>query len=96
MEKRVIQQSLFLKIEIEDNIMTEKKKIIITRKAYSYECGDGCCSEYGWTWYVDKEEVHSSPCEHNALQAILDHLGFDAEIHFCGVDDDLDDPSCTL
>ena len=88
MEKRVIQQSLFLKIEIEDSIMTEKKKIIITRKSYSHE--------YGWTWYVDKEEVHSSPCEHNALQAILDHLGFDAEIHFCGVDDDLDDPGCTL
>jgi len=76
--------------------MTEKKKIIITRKSYDYECGDGCCSEYGWTWYVDGEEVHSSSCEHNALIDILDRLGFDATINFCGEDDDLDDPHSSL
>ena len=74
----------------------EKKKVTITRKSYDYECGDGCCSEYGQTWYVDGEEVHSSPCEHSALIAILDHLGFDATIHFCGEDDELDDPYATL
>ena len=74
--------------------MDKKKKVVITRKNYNYECGEpGCCSEYGWTWYVDGTEVHSSPCEHNALIAILDHLGFDAAIHFCGEDDELDDPS---
>jgi hypothetical protein len=74
----------------------EKKKIIITKKSYDYSCGDGCCSEYGWTWYVDGVEVHRSPCELNALQAILDHLGFDATIHLCGEEDDLDDPYATL
>lgn len=73
-----------------------KKKIIITKKRYSYECGDGCCSEIGYDWYVDGVEVHSSPCEDNALQAVLNHLGFDAAIHFCAEDDELDDPSATL
>jgi hypothetical protein len=76
--------------------MNKKKKIIITKKSYDYSCGDGCCSEYGWTWYVDGVEVHSSPCEHNALKAILDHLGFDATIYFCGEDDELDDPYMSL
>jgi hypothetical protein len=76
--------------------MSDLKKIIITKKTYDYACSDGCCSEWGWTWYVDGVEVHSSPCEDNALQAILKHLGFDAEIHFCGVDDDLDDPCASL
>lgn len=77
--------------------MTDKKKIIITRESYSYECGEpGCCSEYGWTWYVDGENVHSSPCEHNALIAILKHLGFDATINFCNEDDGIDDPYMSL
>jgi hypothetical protein len=79
-----------------NKIMTDKKKIIITRKSYDYTCGDGCCSEYGWTWYVDGENVHSSPCEHNALVAILDHLGFDATINFCNEEDGLDDPYMSL
>ena len=76
--------------------MTEKKKIIITRQSYDYTCGDGCCSEYGHTWYVDGEEVHSSPCEHNALIAILGHLGFEATINFCNEEDGLDDPYMSL
>jgi hypothetical protein len=75
---------------------TELKKIIITKKRYDYECGDGCCSELGNTWYVDGVEVHSSPCEDNALKALLKHLGFDATIHFCEEDDDLDDPYASL
>ena len=60
------------------------------------ECGDGCCSEYGWTWYVDGTEVHSSPCNDNALLAILEHFGIDAEIGFCSKDDDIDDHSSIL
>lgn len=76
--------------------MSEKKKIIITRESYSWECGDHCCSEQGHTWYVDGENVHSSPCEHNALIAILNHLGFDATINFCNEEDGLDDPYMSL
>jgi hypothetical protein len=76
--------------------MTDKKKIIITRESYSWECGDYCCSEQGHTWYVDGENVHSSPCEHNALVAILNHLGFDATINFCNEEDGLDDPYMSL
>ena len=76
--------------------MSDKKKVIITRESYSYECGDRCCSEQGHTWYVDGENVHSSPCEHNALIAILKHLGFDATINFCNEEDGLDDPYMSL
>jgi proline dehydrogenase len=74
----------------------ETKKHIIIKKRYDYECGDHCCFEMGYDWYVDGKEVHSSPCEDNALLAILKHFGIDAQIDFCGEDDPLDDPQCTL
>jgi hypothetical protein len=72
------------------------KKITISKVSYDYTCGDGCCSEYGHTWYVDGEQVHSSPCDDNALKAILAHLGFDATIDFCNEKDGIDDPDCSL
>ena len=74
----------------------ETKKHIIIRKPYTYECGDHCCFDMGHDWYVDGISVHSSSCEHNALLAILEHFGIDAQIDFCGEDDPLDDPQCTL
>lgn len=52
----------------------------IAMKHYSYECGDGCCSEFGYDYYVDGKLVHSSPCEDNAWLAILAELGIKAEI----------------
>jgi len=55
-------------------------KVKISKRPYSYECGDGCCTEWGETWYVDGEEIASGPCEDNLLQRILERLGFDAEI----------------
>ena len=56
------------------------KKIKITIKDYSWSCGEGCCDEAGKEFYVDDEFVHRSPCEDNAWQAVLKHLGFDANI----------------
>lgn len=56
------------------------KKIAITIKPYSYECGDGCCSEYGEIISVNGEEVASGPCEHNRLISLLQHLGYDASL----------------
>ena len=44
-------------------------------KSYSYECGDGCCSEYGHEYYVDGKFVHSSPCEDSGWLAVLSALG---------------------
>jgi len=71
-------------------------KNIITKKRYDYTCGNGCCSEMGHDWYINGQQIHSSPCEDNALLAILKHFGIDAQIDFCSEDDDLDDPVATL
>jgi len=54
------------------------KNIKLSKRPYSYECGDGCCTEWGETWYVDG--VEAWPCEDNRLQQLLKHIGFDAEI----------------
>lgn len=56
------------------------KQIKLSMRPYSYECGDGCCSEDGETWFVDGEEVASGPCDANRLQQLLKHLGYDARI----------------
>ena len=64
-------------------------------KSYSYECGDGCCSEFGYEYYVDGEFVHRSPCEDSGWLAVLSALGIQAEIvnlssddgeEVCGID----------
>jgi hypothetical protein len=52
----------------------------IAVKHYSYECGDGCCSEFGYEYYVDGKFVHRSPCEHSGWLAVLAELGIKAEI----------------
>jgi hypothetical protein len=49
-------------------------------KNYEYECGEGCCSEWGKEWYVDGEFVHRSPCEDNGWMAVLKKLGIDAKL----------------
>lgn len=55
-----------------------KRKIV--KKDYIYECGDGCCTELGFEWYVDGEFVYRGSCEDNGLLAILEHLGIEAEL----------------
>lgn len=62
------------------------KKIKITRQSYDYECGDGCCTEFGYKWYVDGKGVHSSPCEDSGWLSVLKHLGIEAEL--VGEDED--------
>ena len=57
-----------------------KTPIKLSKRPYYYECGDGCCTEWGETWYVDGVDVCSGPCENNRLQQLLCHLGFDARI----------------
>lgn len=60
------------------SLLSMKHKIV--QKDYSYECGDGCCSEWGKEWYVDGEFVHRSPCEDNGWLAVLAHLGIEVEL----------------
>ena len=60
--------------------MTMSKIYKIARKPYSYECGDGCCSEYGEKWYVDGREVIASACENTNMLAVLAAVGIKANI----------------
>ena len=57
-----------------------KRKIKVSKKRYEHTCGDGCCSDYGETWYLDGKEVCSSPCEDNNLLSLLAALDIEAEI----------------
>lgn len=68
-------------------------KHVIKIKPYTYECGDGCCDEYGHEWYVDGEFVHRSPCDDNGWLAVLSHLKVQAEVVW--QDEDGDDV-CSL
>jgi len=78
------------------NTSKTRYKNIITKKRYDYTCGDGCCTEMGYTWYVNGKEIHSSPCGDNALLALLDYFGVSAQIDFCDEDSDFDGPVATL
>ncbi len=57
-----------------------KTSIKLSKRPYYYQCGDGCCTEWGEIWYVNGVEVCSGPCDDNRLQQLLDHLGYDARI----------------
>jgi len=79
-----------------------KHKIAV--KPFFYECGDGCCSEYGHEYYVNGEFVHRSSCEHNGWLAVLTALGIQAEIvnldidtgeEVCGIDNFVGNPEET-
>ncbi len=61
----------------------------ISKKYYEYECGDGCCDECGFEWYLDGEFVHRSPCDDNGWLAVLKKLGIDATL--VGLDKDGED-----
>lgn len=52
----------------------------ISKRQYTYVCGDGCCDEEGSEWYVNGELVHRSPCEDNGWLAVLEHLGIEVEV----------------
>ena len=52
----------------------------ISRQAYSYECGDGCCSEHGEKWFVNGKEVSASACETTNMLAVLAAVGVRANI----------------
>ena len=55
-------------------------KYKITTKHYSYECGDGCCTEYGFDYYVDGKFVIRTPSEDAGWMAVIRELGIDATL----------------
>lgn len=52
----------------------------ITIKHYSYECGEGCCTEYGYDYYVDGKFVIRTPSEDAGWMAVIRELGIDATL----------------
>lgn len=55
-------------------------KYKIIKKDYIHECGDGCCTEFGYEWYVNGEFVLRGPCEDSGWLAVLHHLGIEVEL----------------
>ena len=59
--------------------MKEKLKIIL--EEYDYECGDGCCSDYGTKVFVNGVEMpYRNQDTETILTQILEHLGYTVEI----------------
>ena len=59
-------------------------KHIIRLEDYDYECGDGCCSEWGTRLYFN-DELITEHAEHDfdedLFRAIFKAIGHEVEIH---------------
>ena len=53
------------------------KEVNIEVKDYVWDCGDGCCTNYGTIVIVDGQElkIHTQDIE-IILQSVLEHLGY--------------------
>jgi len=58
---------MVLKIEIED---------------WDYECGDGCCHEWGAIVTVNGVELKTTGLANEMLQTVLEHLGYEVDIDY--------------
>lgn len=57
------------------------EKIKIEFEHYDYECGDGCCYEYGVITKVNGEELEfRNEDTETIVRGILEKLGFEVEI----------------
>ena len=61
--------------------MTKEEKIKIELLEYTYDCADGCCTNYGTITKINGVELecHNQDTE-TILREILEHLGYDVEI----------------
>ena len=94
-EFETVRQILFARFAEEEKLNEELAQVLvehfqsknkITKQSYIDECGDGCCTEFGYKWKVNGEEVHTSPCEDSGWLKVLEHFGINAEL--IGVDED--------
>lgn len=53
---------------------------VIHTKDYTYECGDGCCSEDGVEVFVGEEHICSVPSLEYAIEELLEHFGIDVRV----------------
>lgn len=57
------------------------KKVKINFKEYMYQCGDGCCTEYGTITTVNGEELEFRNEDTSTIvKGILEKLGYEVEI----------------
>ena len=58
-----------------------KKKIKIDLIDWTYDCGDGCCTNYGTTTKVNGVEMDLiNQDTATILEEVLTHLGYDVEV----------------
>ena len=58
-----------------------KEKIKIELDEWMYECGDGCCTNYGTTTKVNGVEMElQNQDTATIVEQILQHLGYEVEI----------------
>ncbi|HWL22285.1 MAG TPA: hypothetical protein VNR38_00795 [Ureibacillus sp.] len=59
-----------------------KKKLKVTFEEWDYECGDGCCYEWGRAVYIDGEHIHNHADSDQAIIEVLQHLGYEVEVEY--------------
>jgi len=59
------------------------KKVVISFEDYSYECGDGCCTNYGTIIRVNGNELpfHNQDI-YIQIEQILTFLGYEVELEY--------------
>jgi hypothetical protein len=58
-----------------------KPKLNIQLDEWMYNCGDGCCTNYGTTVKVNGESMPLNNQDTGTiLQQVLEHLGYEVEI----------------
>jgi hypothetical protein len=59
----------------------QKKKQVIILDEFSYECADGCCSDYGTRTSVNGVELpFYNQDAGTILEQVLTHLGYEVEV----------------
>ena len=58
--------------------------LIIELEDWNHTCGDGCCYTYGTDIYLNGEKLDEQYAGEsiNALKAVLEKLGYKAEINY--------------
>ena len=64
-----------------EQISADKGKLNISLTEYTYECGDGCCTNFGTVTTVNGVDLtcHNQDTE-TILRQVLEHLGYEVEI----------------
>lgn len=69
--------------------MLGKQKITLATQDWHWQCGDGCCDEYGQRLFVDGKQLDADIYmnAHDAIEKVLIHLGYEVEWEDLNSDD---------